>query len=66
LCCADVRLAVLLGLVAGRSALLRLLRALPDPEVGTMADVNTKIKMLKRQTYGKASFALLRKRILLT
>ncbi|SDZ59635.1 hypothetical protein SAMN05216215_11283 [Saccharopolyspora shandongensis] len=27
--------------------------------------VNTKIKMLKRQTYGRASFTLLRRRILL-
>jgi transposase len=33
---------------------------------GPTEGVNTKIKMLKRQTYGKASFALLRKRILLT
>jgi transposase len=32
---------------------------------GPTEGVNTKIKMLKRQTYGKASFALLRKRILL-
>lgn len=33
---------------------------------GPTEGVNTKIKLLKRQTYGKASFALLRKRILLT
>jgi transposase len=33
---------------------------------GPTEGVNTKIKMLKRQTYGKASFVLLRKRILLT
>lgn len=32
---------------------------------GPTEGVNTKIKLLKRQTYGKASFALLRKRILL-
>jgi transposase len=32
---------------------------------GLTEGVNTKIKLLKRQTYGKASFALLRKRILL-
>ncbi|GAB3673793.1 transposase [Saccharopolyspora sp. NPDC049426] len=32
---------------------------------GPIEGVNTKIKFLKRQTYGKASFALLRKRILL-
>ncbi|WP_424923447.1 transposase [Actinocrispum wychmicini] len=32
---------------------------------GPTEGVNTKIKMLKRQTYGKASFSLLRKRILL-
>ena len=32
---------------------------------GPTEGVNTKIKMLKRQTYGRASFALLRKRILL-
>lgn len=33
---------------------------------GPIEGVNTKIKLLKRQTYGKASFNLLRKRILLT
>ena len=33
---------------------------------GPTEGVNTKIKLLKRQTYGKASFSLLRKRILLT
>jgi transposase len=33
---------------------------------GPTEGVNTKVKLLKRQTYGKASFALLRKRILLT
>lgn len=33
---------------------------------GPTEGVNTKIKLLKRQTYGKASFTLLRKRILLT
>jgi transposase len=33
---------------------------------GPTEGVNTKIKLLKRQTYGKANFALLRKRILLT
>jgi transposase len=33
---------------------------------GPTEGVNTKIKLLKRQTYGKASFALLRKRTLLT
>lgn len=33
---------------------------------GPIEGVNTKIKLLKRQTYGKASFTLLRKRILLT
>jgi transposase len=32
---------------------------------GPTEGVNTKVKLLKRQTYGKASFALLRKRILL-
>jgi transposase len=32
---------------------------------GPTEGVNTKVKMLKRQTYGRASFALLRKRILL-
>lgn len=32
---------------------------------GPTEGVNTKIKLLKRQTYGKAGFALLRKRILL-
>ncbi|HEX5116094.1 MAG TPA: transposase [Pseudonocardiaceae bacterium] len=32
---------------------------------GPTEGVNTKIKMLKRQTYGRAGFALLRKRILL-
>jgi SRSO17 transposase len=32
---------------------------------GPTEGVNTKIKLLKRQTYGKASFRLLRKRILL-
>ena len=32
---------------------------------GPTEEVNTKIKMLKRQTYGRASFALLRNRILL-
>jgi transposase len=32
---------------------------------GPTEGVNTKIKMLKRQTYGRASFALPRKRILL-
>jgi transposase len=32
---------------------------------GPTEGVNTKVKMLKRQTYGKASFSLLRKRILL-
>ncbi|MGW5644664.1 ISL3 family transposase [Saccharopolyspora sp. NPDC003752] len=32
---------------------------------GPAEGINNKIKMLKRQTYGKASFALLRKRILL-
>jgi transposase len=32
---------------------------------GPAEGVNTKVKMLKRQTYGRASFALLRKRILL-
>jgi transposase len=32
---------------------------------GPTEGVNTKIKLLKRQTYGRASFALLRKRILL-
>ena len=33
---------------------------------GPTEGVNTKIKLLKRRTYGKASFTLLRKRILLT
>ena len=33
---------------------------------GPIEGVNTKIKLHKRQTYGKASFSLLRKRILLT
>lgn len=33
---------------------------------GTTEGVNTKVKMLKRQTFGKASFPLLRKRILLS
>ncbi len=32
---------------------------------GPAEGVNTKVKLLKRQTYGRASFALLRKRILL-
>jgi transposase len=32
---------------------------------GPTEGVNNKIKMLKRQTYGRASFPLLRKRILL-
>ncbi|MEV0052483.1 transposase [Saccharopolyspora shandongensis] len=32
---------------------------------GPTEGINNKIKMLKRQTYGKASFSLLRKRILL-
>ncbi|WP_329794002.1 transposase [Lentzea sp. DG1S-22] len=32
---------------------------------GPAEGVNTKIKLLKRQTYGKASISLLRKRILL-
>lgn len=34
---AGARLAVRLGLVAGRNSLLRLVHALPDPEVGTVA-----------------------------
>ena len=33
---------------------------------GLTEGVHTKIKLLKRQTYGKAGFRLLRKRILLT
>ncbi|SDJ03620.1 Transposase [Actinokineospora alba] len=33
---------------------------------GPTEGVNTKIKLLKRQAYGKAGFSLLRKRILLT
>jgi transposase len=32
---------------------------------GPAEGVNTKIKLLKRQMYGRASFALLRRRILL-
>lgn len=32
---------------------------------GPIKGVNTKIKLLKRQTYGNASFSLLRKRVLL-
>jgi hypothetical protein len=37
----------------------------PTPQQRPTEGINTKIKPLKRQTYGKASFALLRKRILL-